>query len=149
MRFTATAGVLAAASAPLALVLGDAPNLVNALRMVQLTASGGEVSLTVNTLDRAATVSITAEIERLGEATARCAEFAALLARLPAEQTTKVTIGPEVSGIEIRTGRSRYTIPGLSIADLPAVPELTANAALHARSRRCSAAAREHDLRRL
>ena len=127
MKFSAPAGELAAASAPPALMLGDAPNLVNALRMVRLTAGEGGVVFSVNTLDRSAEVSVTAEVEESGEATARCAELAELLARLPAEQM--ITVTAATTGIEVRAGRSRYRIAGSSLADLPAPPELAANAA--------------------
>jgi DNA polymerase-3 subunit beta len=117
MKFSVPAGVLAAALARLELALDDRSNVM-ALRMVRLVASTESVALTVDALDRRATVSAAAGIAQTGEAAARCVALSGLVGGLPAEQTVEVARA-HTDDISVRAGRSRWIVDGLRPADLP------------------------------
>src|SRR5262249_28929185 len=75
------------------------------------------VRFTVDSLDRRIAVDVAATIIEPGEASARCTALVGVLGGLPPERT--VTVESDGDGVVLRARRSRFTIAGLPLDDLP------------------------------
>ena len=78
--------------------------------------------LVVNALDRAVTVTVTAEVAKAGEAVVRASALAGLIRGFPKDST--VEIDADAHGARIRCGRARYKLPVMPVEQLPPVPAI-------------------------
>jgi DNA polymerase III subunit beta len=126
MKFSAPASALHGALVRISLALADKSNVM-ALRMARLSAAAAGVALTVDALDRVATVTIPADVLQPGEGCARCAAFAGLVAGLNPEAIVELERIDD--NISVRCGRSRYIVDGLPVDALPRSATLADDAA--------------------
>ena len=118
MKITGNAGELADRLALAALAL-DNRGKIEILRAVHIQAADGVARFTVNSMDRAITVTVAVEVSQPGEAVMRAAALAGLAAGFPEDGT--IEIEADARGAQIRCGRAVYSLPVMPIEDLPEV----------------------------
>jgi DNA polymerase-3 subunit beta len=119
MKIVANAGELAGALALAALALDDRVK-IEILRAVHIrVGADGIAHFTVNSMDRAITVTAQAEAVKPGEAVIRAAALAGLASGFPKDGT--IEIETNAQGAQIRCGRAVYSLPVMPIEDLPEV----------------------------
>jgi DNA polymerase-3 subunit beta len=118
MRIAASAGRLADALALAALALDNRVK-VAILHAVHIRAADGVARLTVNSMDRAITVTVQAEAVEPGDAAIRAAALAGMAAGFPKDSAIEI----EASGhrAQVRCAQAAYRLPVMPIEDLPEV----------------------------
>jgi DNA polymerase III subunit beta len=116
MKFEAPAGDLARALGAAKLALDNRTN-IEALHLVRIVADGGQVGLTVDSLDLRVCTSVSANVDEAGEVSARAETLAGLVARLPGDSIVKVQ--GNANAVAVSTGSARFRVPGLPPDDLP------------------------------
>lgn len=121
MKVTTKAGDLAGAMALAAQVL-ETKTAVEILNAVHIVARADNIRLAVNVLNRALTLSVTAEVATPGEIAVPAKALAGLTRGLP--RADRITIESGDKSVRVSCGRSRFTLPTMPVAHLPAMPAI-------------------------
>ncbi len=119
MQLTAQAGELGPALG-LAKLLVDDPKLskIEALTAVRIRTGADTITITADVVDQALTITAPATIEAPADFAVPGERLAALINALPSDATVKVAARDKA--VNIICGRSRYQLPTIPLADLPA-----------------------------
>ena len=96
-------------------------NTIPILANVLLDASGGRLQLTATDLDLEVVEDVAAEVATAGATTAPAHLMADIVRKLPDGAQLEITKSGDSDELEIRSGKSRFTLPALPREDYPAL----------------------------
>jgi DNA polymerase-3 subunit beta len=98
---------------------------IAAWKHLLLNVAHGTLTLSGNDMTACCSVTIGADVESVGDLAAPAAEFRALVSRLP--KGAQIQLTQDGPLLEIKCGRSKYDLPTLPVADMPALLEVQNN----------------------